>query len=561
MGLMSRAKLIFCTLFVLVVLVGTQAWATNWYVIPDQGPSHQHGNGLYFETAWNGFKSIQWHSDELVTDILFLVLFCVLTSVTLVKWRRFGRLIGVLLVILGLSSIVWATDWYVRPSGGSYGDEDGTSYADAWDGFSNIVWGTGGVEAGDTLWVCGIHNITAQFTVGTSGNSGFPITIRGDYSSDPGIIDGQATVDQCIIASSKSYLTFKALTVQNSGIHGIHLIGSSNVIIDGCTATNNHTYGITINSGSSDITIQNCSIHSNGTDGTTSYGVYGLDFSHDIIIKDCVIYNNSNFAGNDGGGCVFTSGTNTVLVQNCSIYSNGDKASDGSGVETLDADHVTVKQCVIYDTFGGVEVRGEDSTNYPNSSDYFTLENCLIYNVAAGVTCGEYPLGSGQDTEYGIFRNNTIVVSGQCRGFYLYSPNQEVKNNIIYIEAAGLGAFYWEGLTKAEISACTVDYNDIYLESGATQYYATANPSDGDSTNYSTISDWRVDYSGHAANSIDSDPLFLDPSGTSNFHLRPTSPCIDAGTPISSVTQDLDGHPLVNLTLGNVPLESLRRRS
>jgi len=79
------------------------------------------------------------------------------------------------------------TDWYVRPAGGSYGNEDGTSYEDAWDGFSNIVWGTGGVEAGDTLWVCGTHNET--LTVKASGTSGSYITIRGDCPSDSGIID------------------------------------------------------------------------------------------------------------------------------------------------------------------------------------------------------------------------------------------------------------------------------------------------------------------------------------------------------------------------------------
>ena len=32
--------------------------------------------------------------------------------------------------------------WYVRPSGGSYGTEDGTSYDNAWDGFTNIVLGS-----------------------------------------------------------------------------------------------------------------------------------------------------------------------------------------------------------------------------------------------------------------------------------------------------------------------------------------------------------------------------------------------------------------------------------
>ncbi|MFZ2054369.1 MAG: hypothetical protein WAU81_09240, partial [Candidatus Aminicenantales bacterium] len=45
-----------------------------------------------------------------------------------------------------------SADWYVRPAGGSYGTENGTSYANAWDGLLRVVWGPGGVQAGDTLW-------------------------------------------------------------------------------------------------------------------------------------------------------------------------------------------------------------------------------------------------------------------------------------------------------------------------------------------------------------------------------------------------------------------------
>ena len=82
--------------------------------------------------------------------------------------------------------------WYVRPAGGSYGAEDGTSYAAAWDGLLNVVWGGAGVVAGDTLYVCGSH--AYAYTGGSaysahmdlpSGSDGSPITIRGDYGGDP----------------------------------------------------------------------------------------------------------------------------------------------------------------------------------------------------------------------------------------------------------------------------------------------------------------------------------------------------------------------------------------
>ena len=62
-------------------------------------------------------------------------------------------------------SLIWtifsanaaATDWFVRPAGGNYGVENGTDYDNAWEGLEAVVWGSGGVVAGDTLYICGLH--------------------------------------------------------------------------------------------------------------------------------------------------------------------------------------------------------------------------------------------------------------------------------------------------------------------------------------------------------------------------------------------------------------------
>jgi len=87
--------------------------------------------------------------------------------------------------------------WYVRPYGGSYGNEDGSNYANAWDGLNNVVWGTGGVQAGDNLYVCGFHLRTRTggsawevFSPQISGADNSRITIRGDCPGDQGIIWG-----------------------------------------------------------------------------------------------------------------------------------------------------------------------------------------------------------------------------------------------------------------------------------------------------------------------------------------------------------------------------------
>jgi PKD repeat protein len=102
------------------------------------------------------------------------------------------------LSLIALSTSLLAKDWFVRPEGGSYGSENGTSYANAWDGLNDIVWGGAGVVAGDTLYICGLHLYTytgtpptsGWQTITVSGTPGAHITIRGDYPGDAGEIYG-----------------------------------------------------------------------------------------------------------------------------------------------------------------------------------------------------------------------------------------------------------------------------------------------------------------------------------------------------------------------------------
>lgn len=96
-------------------------------------------------------------------------------------------------MILALAGPGWgASNWYVRPHRTAvYGSNNGTTYNDAWNGPTNIVWGGAGVLAGDTIWVCGIFGSAgsgwdsysyAKMTVGTAG-----ITIRGDADNAPDV--------------------------------------------------------------------------------------------------------------------------------------------------------------------------------------------------------------------------------------------------------------------------------------------------------------------------------------------------------------------------------------
>ena len=90
-------------------------------------------------------------------------------------------LIAVLLAFLA-SGQAFGAVWYVSQVGAGRGT--GTSYADRW-GEANIVWGGGGVSAGDTLKFCGFFTYNQAgpsfaFKVGASGVVGGDIVLDGD---------------------------------------------------------------------------------------------------------------------------------------------------------------------------------------------------------------------------------------------------------------------------------------------------------------------------------------------------------------------------------------------
>ncbi|MDO8647360.1 MAG: right-handed parallel beta-helix repeat-containing protein [Candidatus Diapherotrites archaeon] len=75
------------------------------------------------------------------------------------------------------------------------GTHNGSSYANAWGGFDQLIWGEGGVSAGDTLVVSGTFiypdNMLKGLVIGANGSAGNYITINGNDGIHPqGVIIG-----------------------------------------------------------------------------------------------------------------------------------------------------------------------------------------------------------------------------------------------------------------------------------------------------------------------------------------------------------------------------------
>ena len=120
------------------------------------------------------------------------------------KLFRIKLLISMAVIILCIGAVdqALAQDYWVRPAGGSYGNEDGSNYENALDGLLTVVFGPGGVGPGDTLWVCGTHvhemtdtrYIASQAAINMVSGTGEEsrVTVRGDCPNDPGTIIGGA---------------------------------------------------------------------------------------------------------------------------------------------------------------------------------------------------------------------------------------------------------------------------------------------------------------------------------------------------------------------------------
>lgn len=181
------------------------------------------------------------------------------------------------------------TIWYVRPDTSHNTTRNGTSYATAWGGWSEIVWGASGVNAGDTLYVCGAHVYTASKAVGAHGatSDANRTTIRGDYATSPGSIT--FNTDGWIDATRK-YTTFKALTVTSNTTtrSGILISATDGVIVDSCTF-----FG-----------------------GGSGVGLYGPTVFTSCTVKDCVM------SGQVTGGVVLSSVTPSIAPSGITITGN-----------------------------------------------------------------------------------------------------------------------------------------------------------------------------------------------------------------------------------------------
>lgn len=367
-------------------------------------------------------------------------------------------------------------DWFVRPDTSHSGTRNGQSYASAWGGWTEVVWGagSGGIAPGDTLYVCDAHSYSSNPLIGNHlATSGSRVTIRGDYAGHPGSITLNSGA---FLDANRSYTTITALTFTAAS----YTAGSNPCISPG--GAPNKGLWITNN-------IFNC-----GNDAAIEFRAFsGWGY------EDCVIDGNTFNGGSapELGGCImwYVTGAVSSTMKRLTISNNTFSGNSARATVMLKAKFGTaLETCTIEDLI----VSGN------------TFENCngvaleleckkTVASVAVGA-CAGIKVYSNSIQEQGL--SDTLGGGFAISGFELSTSPDFGTNDIYGNRCSGLhgltgfcnplyGTYrifnnYAENITTIDIDGCGVlpdhgchdtvifcnEFRDIHGDGSAT-YSAT----------------------------------------------------------------------------------------
>jgi hypothetical protein len=357
-------------------------------------------------------------------------------------------------------------------------------------------------------------------------------TITGGRGSGPQNASGGGG----ILFDTSSGTVKNCAIVQNSAAAGGGIMswGKSSATVSNCTITGN---SVTIIGGGADaasgssLTLIHCTITENSA--TRSGGGVACWENSSAILADCTIRGNSatgailHMAGYGGG---LYAGQNSMLtLTNCNIAENS--AGVGGGGILLTTSPSTITGCVISENSAGWWGGG---VGCENNAMLLTVTNCVIVRNIAGEGGGGMACASGA-----VLTTSNCTIWGNSGGntwggggILCVQGSATITNNIIWANTSPKGH---EVSVEDPESTLMITYSDV---AGG---QAEVNVENG------CILDWGV-------GNIDADSLFSDVVND-DFHLKSeagrwdpatqtwirddvTSPCIDAGDPMSPIGRE-----------------------
>jgi hypothetical protein len=369
-----------------------------------------------------------------------------------------------------------------------------TTGNDANDGSAAAPWRTlqhaaDVVQAGDTVNVAAGNYVGFYLDAdGTSAN-------RIVFSAQPGvnITQRNAVTPDGINLEGADYVTIEGFTVNGMPRTGIRSVLNHHVIIRNNRMDQNARWGI-LTGFSDDILIE-------GNVTSRSQIEHGIYFSNSA--DRAIIRNNISWGNNANG-----------------IHMNGDASLGGDGILS----NCLVEGNVIYGN-GAAGGSGINCDGVQNS----IIRNNLIYDQhASGISLYRIDGGGGASGNQVV--NNTVIVAADGRwalNIQNGSTGNTVRNNIFYTHHSFRGSI---DISADSLPGFTSDYNVLMNR-------ITTNG--GNSVQ--TLAQWQAS-TGQDLHSHVPAPAQLFVNPTSDFHLSPASPAIDAGTSAFAPGVDIEGN-------------------
>lgn len=328
--------------------------------------------------------------------------------------KLYTTLLALLIVVVMNAGVSRATDWYVRPISGEYGPpEDGSSYANAFDGFAGITWGVGGVVAGDTLYVCGTFR--ERLDIGYSGSSGTGnrITISKHPSYDAiilGSTNKNSASDWSNSLGGNLWRTVETYDVDPGWVlFGDELqsnVGTYVPTSSTCGGAgdaldtdkefcydNTNKWLVVYSPASPEIQYTNVEV------GRDDIGAIGAGSNININNDDYITVDGITARYGGGKSILIKGGSSYVTVQNCNLGYNG-------GVYMISSAHLDG---------GGIYIQ-------PNSDNIIITNNTITQQFDGAIACEIWDTSAGDINNITIY-NNTLSYSSTGVEVIIFGEN------------------------------------------------------------------------------------------------------------------------------------------
>ncbi|QQR73046.1 MAG: DUF11 domain-containing protein [Holophagales bacterium] len=407
----------------------------------------------------------------------------------------------------------------------------------------------------------------------TAPTGGFIRLNGADRVTLDGSIGGTGTDRSLTITESNTGSTSAVIWLQSNGSDGatnntiknLNVVGNSNTTTAIGIGSGGSTVGTSsLGTGNNSNTIQNNSI------SKVQYGIYSQGASAaakntgTVITQNVMTTVSPDNVSKGGIWLGFEDGVQVTrnAIDGITQSSSPDVFGIALGLSSIsttsftgnEVTNATVTKNVIgkvtnTGTFSAVGISLVSAT-----SGTSLIANNFIYGVGANGTSGDFGagifLGGGAGSTTRVYANSVSMTGTLTGGSYPNyglaiggtDPVVDVRDNVFYNTMAnGTGVSFAIGTASSTYANLTSNYNDLFVTAGGGTFKVgkVGSLSQGSGTELTALGDWQTT-TGKDANSLTVDPLFTSPT---DLHLQLTSPMLQAGTALASVTDDIDGDP------------------